>query len=291
MSEIRFSRSSLILTSRTNNFALIAVLHEIHDTKDNSVLVAGVMDGHGGDAASTMASSELPSLLSNELVMNRRPVTDALEAVWDDICLRYRYQCGNPGECSADYDPREGILMANTGGEDLTPGTTISVMALDEHTGKLTFLNCGDSRSLVVSPEGTIRFVTTDHTPQAEEERLREGIEAGLDYSMPKCRLSKWSLSVGAYEYAVARSLEGPFATSKGIVSDPDVTELSVDSGEILLSASDGIWEVMDSNEVALDLHKMRKQGMSASDSVKAICSMALKKGTSDNVSAVVVFL
>merc|ERR1712183_755815 len=99
------------------------------------------------------------------------------------------------------------------------------------------------------------------------------------DYSLPKCRLSKWSLSVGAYEYAVARSLEAPFATSKGIVSDPDITQHLVEAGEALLSASDGLWEVMDSNEVALDLYKMRKQGMSASDSAKALCSMAIKKG------------
>jgi serine/threonine protein phosphatase PrpC len=267
------------------------VLHEIHDAKDNSVLIAGVMDGHGGDAASTIVSSEMPSLLSNELVVNRRSVPEALESSWETVCGQYRELCAHPEECRADYDPREGILMANTGGEDLVAGTTISVLVLDEKMGKVTTLNCGDSRSLIVGSKGSVRFVTSDHTPESEESRLREGIESGLTYSLPKCRLGKWSISIGAYEYAVARSLEAPFATSKGIVSDPDVTELSVYSGETLLSASDGLWEVMDSSEVALDLYKMRKQGMSASDSAKALCSMALKKGTSDNVSAVVVHL
>jgi len=267
------------------------VVHEIHDTKENSVLVAGVMDGHGGDAASSLVSSEIPGLLSTELIVNRRNVSEALEAAWETVCLEYRQQCTNPEICIADYDAREGKLMANTGGKDLIAGTTTSVMALDENTGKLTVLNCGDSRTVIATSKGKVRFVTRDHDPQSEEDRLREGIEAGYDYSLPKCRVNRWSLSVGAYEYNLARSLEGPFATSKGIVSDPDIITLPVEAGETLLSASDGLWEVMDTDEAALDLQKFREKGMSASDAAQALCSMALKKGTSDNVSVVVVFL
>jgi serine/threonine protein phosphatase PrpC len=268
------------------------VLHEIHDTKDRSVLIAGVMDGHGGTAASSMASNEITSVLSNQFVVNRKNASDALADSWDIVCKSYQQQCMNEDEeCVAEYDPREGILMANNGSEDLIAGTTASIMALDERTGKLTLLNCGDSRSMVVTPEGKVEFVTEDHTPQSEEERLMEGVKAGLQYSLPKCRISKWSISVGDYEYSVGRSLEGPFATSKGLVSAPDVTTLSVTPGEALVSASDGLWGVMDSDEVALHLYKMRKKGMPARDAARALCSLALKKGTPDNVSAVVVFL
>jgi serine/threonine protein phosphatase PrpC len=268
------------------------VLHEIHDTKDRSVLVAGVMDGHGGTAASSMVSNEITNVLSNQFVVNRKDAPDALADSWDIVCKSYQQQCMNEDEeCVAEYDPREGILMANNGSEDLIAGTTASIMALDETTGKLTLLNCGDSRSMVVTPEGKVGFVTEDHTPRSEEERLMEGVEAGLQYSLPKCRISKWSISVGDYEYSVGRSLEGPFATSKGLVSAPDVTTLSATPGETLVSASDGLWGVMDSDEVALHLCKMRKEGMPARDAARALCSLALKKGTPDNVSAVVVFL
>jgi len=267
------------------------VLHEIHDTKERSVLVAGVMDGHGGLAASTMVSSELPSLLSNELIINRRSVPNALEEAWERVCKMYQEQCTDPDLCVADYDPRLGALMANTGSEDLVAGTTASVMALDEKTGKLTVLNCGDSRTMVVNSQGRVQFTTKDHTPQTEDKRLCEGIQAGLNYSLPKCRMSRWCLTVGDYEYSVGRSLEGPFATSKGIVSDPDVTTIPIKCGEILVSASDGLWEVMDSDEVAIDINKMRAQGMTAKDTARTLCSMAIKKGTSDNVSTVVIFL
>jgi serine/threonine protein phosphatase PrpC len=269
------------------------VLHEIHDAKDRSVLVAGVMDGHGGTAASKMVSQRLPALLTNQLVVQnrQRTVRNALEDAWTSVCESYQTICTD-GECIADYDPREGILQAETGSKDLVAGTTCSMFALDETTSDLTVLNCGDSRSVVVDASGNVKYATEDHKPQTEEKRLQEGIEQGLDYSLPQCRLSRYWIKVGEYEYAVGRSLEGPFATSKGIVSDPDIISLSVASGEILVSASDGLWDVMDSDEVAIDLHKMRAQEkMTARDAARALCSMAIRKGSSDNVSAVVVFL
>jgi serine/threonine protein phosphatase PrpC/serine/threonine protein kinase len=269
------------------------VLHEIHDAKDRSVLIAGVLDGHGGVAASQMASKILPTWLTNELVVQnrQRSVTDATKAAWAAVCENYRSIC-QTGECIADYDPREGVLLAETGSQDLTAGTTCSIFALDETTSDLTVLNCGDSRCLIVETDGSVRFATQDHKPQFEEKRLQLGLEKGLEYSLPQCRLSRWWIKVGEYEYSVARSLEGPFATSKGIISDPDVTTLSAQRGEILVSASDGLWDVMDSTEVAIDLQKMRQQeGLSARDAARTLCSMAIEKGSSDNVSAVVVFL
>ena len=270
------------------------IIHEIHDAKDRSVLVSGVMDGHGGKAASKMVSDDLPGLFSEKLVVKdrSRSVSDALEDSWNEICEIYQKQCMEEGECIAEYDAREGILQADTGSEDLTAGTTCSMLALDETSSELTLLNCGDSRSLVISGNGKVKFATMDHTPQSEESRLAEGIRNGLDYSLPKCRLSRWSLKVGDYEYAVGRSLEGLFATSKGIVYDPDVSTLSVQAGEILVSATDGLWNVMDSVEVAIDLFKMRTvHNMSAQDAATTLCTMALRKGSSDNVSAVVVYL
>lgn len=255
------------------------------------MLLLGVMDGHGGTAASTKVSEELPIEVTNQLVVNRLPLDSALQDAWETVCRSYQQGCQGEDVCIADYDKREGLLKASTGSEDLIAGTTASIMALDETNGNLVTLNCGDSRSLVITSDGKVQMATQDHTPETEEERLREGIAAGLDYSLPKCKLSKWTISAGNYEYSVGRSLEGPFVSSKGIVSDPDISAIKIGVNKILVAATDGCWEVMDSGEVALDLVKMRKQGMSARDAARSLCSMALDKGTSDNISAVVVYL
>ena len=270
---------------------LCSVLHEIHDAKDRSVLLAGVFDGHGGSAASKMLAERLPDIVTKELLFNREGTKIALERSWEAVCSEYRQQCLDEESCLADYNPLEGILMASTSSDDLIPGSTASVMALDETTGKLKVLNCGDSRSLLVDQKGQVVYATMDHKPDVEVERFQKGIDEGLDYSLPECSISRWWVRVGEYEYSLSRSLEGPFAASKGIISDADVDVLQVEEGMIMISASDGLWDVMDSEEVGLDLHNMRKRKITARDAARELCRLALDKDTSDNVSAVVVFL
>ena len=282
------------------------VLHEIHDGDNHNVVLAGVFDGHGGKAASQTASQLMPSLVTTE-ISTTSTLKEAVERAWETTCMSYRKGCDELGEqCVADYDPREGILLASTGSKDMTAGTTASMSIFDED--ELIVLNCGDSRTLLVGSntppsasnnngksESTILFATRDHSPfcKREQSRLQRGRdELGLDYSIPECSMSRWSLKVGDYRYALSRSLEGTFATSKGIVSDADISNLSSLAPSMIVTASDGLFEVMDNEEVAQDLLKMRyERNMSASDAAKKICEMALNKGTSDNVSVVIIYL
>ena len=104
--------------------------------------------------------------------------------------------------------------------------------------------------------------------------------------------MSRWTLKVGEYRYALSRSLEETFTTSKGIVSDADITNVSSLAPSALPIASDGLFDVMDNEEVTQDIFKMRyQQKLSAPDAAKKICQMALNKGTSDNGSAVILYL
>ena len=262
------------------------VLHDIHLSKD--VLLAGVFDGHGGNAASKTACQLMPSLFTEELRRGTVTTRQALETAWEITCSTYRNGCEEMGECLADYDPKEGILLASTGTKDLVAGTTASMAAVQE--GDITFLNCGDSRCLLIREDGAIEFATQDHSPEIEIDRLQRGIQQGLEYSLPQCSFSKWWLPVGDMQYAVCRSLEGPFATSMGIVSTPDVTTIRSIPG-ILVIASDGLFEVMDNEQIGKELTRIKNSGVSAGDAAKRLCSLALERGTTDNVSAVVVYL
>ena len=269
------------------------IINEVHDSKQRSVLLAGVMDGHLGRAASLFVREELPKAFSEELLQaNGATIDKILKETWEQTCQSYHNGCISGEECVADYDPREGMLMANTGSVDAIAGTTACLLALDKQTSDLALLNCGDSRGVVVHSNGKVHFQTTDHTPEYDAERLVQGRQQGLEYSEPRCTVNKWAVPVGDYVYAVARSLEGPFATSKGIVWMPDVTVFQAEPGSTVVIATDGLWEVMDSEQVSQILTKLRyTDSMSASDSAKTLCSLALEKGTSDNVSAVVVYL
>lgn len=262
------------------------MLHDIQSVGD--VLVAGVFDGHGGSAASTTAARLMPNLMTEELLGGQVTPRQALELAWETTCDTYRGGCDTMGNCLAEYDAVEGILLANTAAADIVAGTTASVAAIQGTD--ITILNCGDSRTLLVANNGNVEFVSKDHSPYEELDRLLEGSDAGLDYSIPECSFGKWYMPMGELTYAVSRSLEGSYVTSKGIISDPDVTSLRSIPG-VLVIASDGLFEVMDNAQVARQAARIKRRGIGASEAAKLLCAMAFDKGTSDNVSVVVVYL
>ena len=175
----------------------------------------------------------------------------------------------------------------------------------DGKTDKLTFLNCGDSRSILVGHSSeqtnkeradkahTIHFVTRDHVPDCPLERARLN-SSGRNV---ECTFgSRSRLRVGTdYLYAVSRSLEGQFATSQGIIAEPDVTTLNLSEtlsegqSGILLLASDGLFEVADNERVAREVVQMRNSGLGAGDSAKRICEFALHNGSRDNISVIII--
>jgi len=103
-------------------------------------------------------------------------------------------------------------------------------------------------------------------------------------------------MRVGDYQYSVSRSLEGEFATSKGITPEADISTLNLvtlleqRNDSMMIIASDGLFEVLDNELVGKEALKMRHSGLSAKDTAKQLCSLALDNYTSDNVSAVVVY-
>lgn len=268
------------------------MLVELHDTKAKSILIAGVLDGHLGAAASNFVKAELPVTFSASLnnIEKENPVQSLLENAWNQCCDAYRTSCLTE-ECVAEYDPKEGLLMAYTGSQTAIAGTTASVFALDKQTSHLIALNCGDSRGLVIDSNGQLIFQTVDHKPETEIERLTQGKNQGYDYSIPQCRVARWTLEVGDYDYAVARSLEGPFATSKGIVSTADVSVVQALPGMTAIVATDGLWEVIDSEEACRIVAGQRSQRMSAGDTAKALCSLAYEKASTDNISVIILYL
>lgn len=297
------SQGAFSTKGKRNSNEDAVILQEIQNDELQSVLLGGVFDGHGGDAASKTASQILPSLFSTKVELS--DLGQALESAWDETCETYKEGCTIYGSCVADYDPREGVLLAGTGSKDWVAGTTASIAAFSSQNDRneLVVLNCGDSRTLIVGEpkdksmsQSYLHFATQDHSPKSESEyyRLQTGKESGLDYSLPQCSVNRWWIKVGDYQYAVSRSLEGEFASSKGIVSDADVEVLDLSrlvqlrNDASLVIASDGLFEVYDNEFIAKEVATMRGEGTSAKDVAKQLCLMALEKGTTDNVSVVV---
>ncbi len=304
-----------LLNTVSLTFCFHIVLQEIQDG-NNAALLAAVFDGHGGDMASKTLANLLPSLFSVELagkvsdgkdIATSEDLRSAMESAYDIACRTYRDGCDELETCVADYDPREGIILAAMGANDVIAGSTATMAVLsvsEEGADKLSVLNCGDSRTLVIgkprggsSKDSMVYFSTRDHSPSCdvEQERLLRGKDEG--FSQPMCRMGRWRIQVGDFTYGLARSLEGSFTTSKGIVSDPDV--FAVNLSEMLaereqaciILASDGLFEVIDNEECGRFVVKCRERGEEASFAAKQLTKLAIDKGSPDNVSVVVIYM
>jgi hypothetical protein len=85
------------------------ILHEVHGTDDQSILIAGVLDGHLGTAASTMVQEDLPDVFTEHLLTSKLENRDnvigstgsLLKRAWEQVCEAYQTKCMSNDECVA----------------------------------------------------------------------------------------------------------------------------------------------------------------------------------------------
>jgi serine/threonine protein phosphatase PrpC len=63
------------------------------------------------------------------------------------------------------------------------------------------------------------------------------------------------------------------------------------DAHEAIVVASDGVWEVLDSNTVANLVHDWKREGLTASAAAKKLTDAATDQSSPDNISAIVMYL
>jgi serine/threonine protein phosphatase PrpC len=200
-------------------------------------------------------------------------------------------------------------------------GTTAVVVHIGEKM--YTSANVGDSRAILCRGSEAVNL-TTDHKPDGLEERARVeklgGVVKWHGYLGPD-RLPVQGM--GAYRIngnlavsrAIGDSLERPFVSSQ-----PDICEFErSDDDRFILVASDGLWDVISSQE-AVDFIKQIMAGnvrgggsrgapTAASNTMKErgvlraiietrrekmahyLVEEALRRGSSDNITALVVWL
>jgi serine/threonine protein phosphatase PrpC len=159
-------------------------------------------------------------------------------------------------------------------------GSTACVLLLDGRTMDCVVANVGDSRC-VLSRGGTAIELSRDHRLDRPDERLRVERSGGV----VRDRRVNGVL-------AITRSFGDAAHKTGGIDATPEVRKEKVAArDEFAIVATDGLWDVMDSqqavNFVRLQLAKHRRVDVAARELVK----QAVKLGSVDNVSAVVVCL
>lgn len=188
---------------------------------------------------------------------------------------------------------------------DLAAGCTAVVALLVD--GQILVANVGDSKALLCSeklplhreadgasiPYLSVKELTSDHNPHRDEERARIEAAGGV--------ISWYDTPVINGHFPMTRALGDIPLKRYGIISDPEVTDwqpLAADDSYLVV-ASDGIFESLKPQKVCnliRDAHfqdtKKSKQLDSCLDQsslANCIVRTAFKKGSTDNLSAVVV--
>lgn len=183
--------------------------------------------------------------------------------------------------------------------------TAVAALLHETPAGVRTLLsaNVGDSRG-ILSRRGRAVDLTRDHKPNDDQEKARilaMGEKIEWDHYCKVHRVRNLSLS---------RAMGDRFA-KPAVSGEVEIKRFPVDDArdEFLLLASDGLWDVMASQEVVSYVHKrlasppkdgaditckedmasltyLRRKNMS-----RFIANEALRRGSGDNISVVIVWL
>mmetsp|Transcript_43031 Transcript_43031/g.105204 ORF Transcript_43031/g.105204 Transcript_43031/m.105204 type:complete len:524 (-) Transcript_43031:107-1678(-) len=221
----------------------------------SSTCFFGVFDGHSGKRAAAWAKDKLWDNVQAELVKGVQP-PEALKNAF----------------LATD---REFLLKAKK--DRWMDGCTVSTALL---IGKdLYVANAGDSRTILCRGSEAVPM-SQDHKPDRPSERRRI-VQAG-----------------GSVIFVGCARVNGVLATSRGfgdkdlkqwVSAEPEVTQRTLSPGDdTLILATDGLWDVLTNSETA---QLVAREGGNVKQAAKALTREALRLGSMDNISALVVDL
>ena len=157
-------------------------------------------------------------------------------------------------------------------------GSTATVVYIKDTIAH--FAHVGDSRALLEAC-GMVAFATEDHKPSRCDEKQRIEDAGGIiSYARINGSLGV-SRAIGDHKY-----------DKNVVISEPEYTEvLLVRHNKFLVVASDGLWDVMNNDDVVnvLDRQQAKIQDMNAF--AKMLVDLAIERGSTDNITVMVVDL
>lgn len=174
----------------------------------------------------------------------------------------------------------------------LLGGAAVVTMFVDTQSMKVSFAWAGDAEAIVIR-EGSILFRTTRHSLESDDEHAR------ITSHMPRYRYMMHEGYLCTPEgncVQPTRGLGDIEMEDAGYICIPEVSDfIALESGDIVLLASDGIWDVLDADFVAHVISKadqkteLRDLGaMLARTAVKQWAHMYGRASEADDISLLV---
>lgn len=257
---------------------------------ENGGRFVAVFDGHGGSDVSTMLRERLYQLYRNQLAERHCMARSDSDL---NTLRRVPSASSHTGAIRGALEEVETNVLIQ---EDLVyQGSTAVVVIIhlgDDGAKTLLSANVGDSRA-VLSRNTEAVELTRDHKPNDEREKARIralGEDVEWDPYGQLFRVRDLSLS---------RAIGDRFA-KPAVSSEAEIKHFPLLEGqdEFIILASDGLWDVMSSQEAVDYVHEsLRNDDIKLKDHVpresiaRKVANEALERGSADNVCVVIVWL
>ncbi|BDA46808.1 probable Integrin-linked kinase-associated serine/threonine phosphatase 2C at C-terminar half [Coccomyxa sp. Obi] len=252
--------------------------------------LAAVFDGHKTCEAAELAHKRLPELLSREPQLFNANKGSTRDEVCDVIMRSFK---------TLDKEILEDAHCSKI--KDCQYGGTTALLALC--IGQVLYVaHTGDSGAVMACTSFDVNFplrLTSDHKPNRPDEHARiQDAGGNIDerhdrvVSDPKPHNNRITL------LNMSRSLGDPqFKRGKGepqVECEPEVRRVELQPADVaLVLGSDGLWDKMSDTTAVAIVNKVKGKSQSlsngtAKDAAQALVDEALKRGTKDNITAVV---
>ncbi|KAF3571212.1 hypothetical protein F2Q69_00060997 [Brassica cretica] len=249
----------------------------------------GVYDGHGGLQVADYCHDRIHFALAEEIEWIKE-----WEKVFFDCFLKIddevKGKINRPVVGASDEMVLEAISPETVG------STAVVALVCSSH---IIVSNCGDSRAVLLRGKEAMPL-SVDHKPDREDEYARIERAGG--------KVIQWQGARVSGVLAMSRSI-GDQYLEPYVIPEPEVTFMPrAREDECLILASDGLWDVM-SNQDACEFARRRilwwhkkngalplaERGVGEDQACQAaadyLSKLALQKGSTDNISVIVVDL
>ncbi|SCU90771.1 LADA_0F06348g1_1 [Lachancea dasiensis] len=266
----RYKLSYSVGVAENKNLKFRTSMEDVHTYVENFASrldwgYFGVFDGHAGNQASKWCGGHLHSVIEQKILEDEsKDVREVLNDgfIHADEHINSKVD-GNSG-CTAAV----GILRW-----ELPSNMPSDQVELDQHKRMLYTANVGDTRIVLCRNGHSVRL-TYDHKASDTGEMQRVEEAGGL---IMRSRVNGM--------LAVTRSLGDKFFDSL-VVGNPFTTSVEITTtDQFLIIACDGLWDVLEDQEACDAI----KKSNDASEAAKTLVRMALERGTTDNVTVMVV--
>lgn len=160
-------------------------------------------------------------------------------------------------------------------------GSTATVAVIKN--GQLYVANTGDSRTVLCRGENALAL-SDDHKPDRPDERKRIEDLGG--------RVVFWGTWRVESQLALSRAL-GDKCLAPYVIPNPEITQTTLTpADEFLILGCDGVWDVFE-NQEAVDLVRaeLNNNDYDCQKAAEALMNAAYEKGSTDNISVIIVNL